>query len=71
MADRTQHAPHVDRYIPAHTNRGWGIAALVTLLAVAFAVGAYVIPERTYYDPTHPTAGVASPANQEQERAAH
>jgi hypothetical protein len=67
MADRTPHAPHVDRYIPAHNNGGWLTAAFVTLLAAACAFGAYVIHERTYYDPTHPTAGQASPAHQEQE----
>lgn len=48
---------HVPRYVPARTNDGWGIAALVVLLALVCAVGAGVIHQRTYKHPTDPTAG--------------
>lgn len=35
-------------------SRGWGVAALVTALAVACAVGAAWIHYSTYIHPTHP-----------------
>jgi hypothetical protein len=40
--------------------RGWGVAALICALAIACAVGAGIIHERTYMHPTHPLAGVPS-----------
>jgi hypothetical protein len=48
---------YVPRYVPARTNDGWGVAALVFLLALACAVGAGIIHKRTYKHPTDPTTG--------------
>lgn len=51
-----QHHPvHVDRYVPARTNEGWGAAAATVLLAVALIVGATVIHNATYKKPTDPS----------------
>lgn len=47
---------HTARHVPARTNEGWGVAALVVLLAIGCAVGATVIHKRTYKHPTDPTA---------------
>jgi len=46
---------HLPRYVPARTNEGWPIAGLVIALAVACAVGAAVIHQKTYKHPTDPT----------------
>ena len=46
---------HQDRYVPAVTNGGWPFAAGVVLLAVAFAVFATVVHNKTYKNPTDPT----------------
>jgi hypothetical protein len=46
---------HRDRYVPARTNQGWGVAALIVLLALALITGATVIHKRTYKPPTDPT----------------
>jgi hypothetical protein len=46
---------HVDRYVPARTNEGWSIAALVFLLAAICIVAVTVIHKRTYKHPTDPT----------------
>ena len=46
---------HVDRYVPANTNGGWGIAAGVILLAVACIVTVTIIHKRTYRHPTDVT----------------
>jgi hypothetical protein len=53
---------YVPRYVAARTNDGWGIAALVCLLALVCAVGAGVIHKRTYKHPTDPTAGSVNKA---------
>ena len=46
---------HVDRYVPANTNGGWGFAAGVVLLALAcFAMVTYV-HKKTYKHPTDVT----------------
>jgi hypothetical protein len=47
--------PHRDRYIPAKTNGGWGVAGLVVALAVALSIGAGVIHYKTYKHPTDVT----------------
>jgi hypothetical protein len=41
-----------DRRIEGNFSQGWGIAALVTLLAVACFVGAFLINRATHYSPT-------------------
>lgn len=46
---------HTDRYVPADTNGGWGIAAGVIALAIAFIIAATVIHKRTYKHPTDPS----------------
>ncbi|HKW47981.1 MAG TPA: hypothetical protein VJN70_11065 [Gemmatimonadaceae bacterium] len=46
---------HVDRYIPANTNGGWGVAAFILLLALACIVTATVVHKRTYRHPTDVT----------------
>jgi hypothetical protein len=46
---------HQDRYVPADTNAGWPFATGIVLLAVAFAVGAFVVHKKTYKHPTDVT----------------
>ena len=46
---------HTDRYVPANTNAGWGIAALIVGLAVVCIVTATVIHKKTYKHPSDPT----------------
>ena len=46
---------HVDRYVPAETNAGWGIAAGVILLAVACIVTVTYVHKKTYRHPTDVT----------------
>lgn len=46
---------HTDRYVPADTNGGWGIAAGVIALAIACIITATVIHNRTYKPPTDPS----------------
>jgi hypothetical protein len=50
-----QHHPHQDRYVPAHTNDGWGAAAATVLLALVLIASATVIHKRTWKQPTDPT----------------
>ncbi len=47
---------HVDRYVPAVTNGGWGFAAGIIALAILLIVAATVIHKKTYKHPTDPTA---------------
>ena len=67
MADRT-HGGVPERYVAPHNNaQGWGIAALVVLLALVCAFSAFTIHKRTYRDPTNPlgesrTASEGAPA---------
>lgn len=56
---------HVDRYIPARTNQGWGIAGLVLLLAILCIAGATYLYQTTYRHPTDlkmESAGAHTPA---------
>jgi hypothetical protein len=46
---------HIDRYVPADTNGGWGIAAGVVMLAVLLIVAVTMIHKRTYKHPTNVT----------------
>jgi len=58
-------AEHQDRYIPARTNEGWGIAGLVVLLAVLCAAGATYTYQKTHRHPTDlkmEAAGAHTPA---------
>ncbi|HEX3866552.1 MAG TPA: hypothetical protein VHV78_07345 [Gemmatimonadaceae bacterium] len=48
-------AHHVDRYVPADTNAGWGIAAFIILLAVACIASVTYIHKTTYKHPTDVT----------------
>jgi hypothetical protein len=51
------------RRIEGNFNQGWGIAALVTLMAVAGFATAYTLKQRTWHSPndvTAPTPGAAS-----------
>src|SRR6266480_3224752 len=43
---------HVDRYVPANTNGGWGIAAGIVLLALACIATATYVHKKTYKHPT-------------------
>ena len=59
------HPVHVDRYIPARTNEGWGAAAATIALALVCILGATVIHKKTYKPPTDPSwraAGQVPPA---------
>jgi len=51
------------RRIEGNFNQGWGIAVLVTLMAVAGFVTAYTIKSNTYHHPTDPTAPSAQAAD--------
>jgi hypothetical protein len=55
-------AEHHDRYIPARTNDGWGIAGLVVGLAIACIVVVTIIHKKTYTHPTDVTAGANATA---------
>jgi hypothetical protein len=46
---------HVDRYVPANTNGGWGFATFIVLLAVACIATATFVHKRTYKHPTDVT----------------
>ena len=46
---------HVDRYVPANTNGGWGFAAGVLLLVLACIVTATYVHRKTYKHPTDVT----------------
>jgi hypothetical protein len=46
---------HQDRYIPAETNGGWGVAAGVVLLALVCITVATTIYKKTYKQPTDVT----------------
>jgi hypothetical protein len=46
---------HVDRYVPADTNAGWGFAAGILALAVLCIVTATYIHKKTYKHPTDVT----------------
>ena len=46
---------HIDRYVPADTNGGWGFAAFIIGLAVACVVTATVVHKRNYRHPTDVT----------------
>ena len=48
-------ADHVDRYIPAETNGGWGFAAFIGLLTVALIIAVTYIHKETYRPPTDVT----------------
>ena len=45
-----------DRRIEGNFSQGWGIAGLITLLAVAAFIGAGVINRKTHRAPTDPLA---------------
>ena len=53
--DAEESMEHLDRHVPADVNGGWPIAAGVVALAVAFAVMAFVVHEKTYKHPTDVT----------------
>ena len=46
---------HVDRYVPANTNSGWGVAAGIVLLALACIATATYVHKKTYRHPTDVT----------------
>ena len=46
---------HVDRYVPAETNGGWGFAAGVMLLAIVLIATVTYIHKQTYRHPTDVT----------------
>jgi len=42
------------RYIPYPGNRGWGVAAFISILSIALYITAYAIHKATYRDPRLP-----------------
>ena len=46
---------HIDRYVPADTNQGWGIGAFIVLLALVCIATATYIHKKTYKHPTDGT----------------
>ena len=46
---------HVDRYVPAETNGGWGFASFVIFLVIACVAAATYIHKQTYKHPTDVT----------------
>lgn len=65
---------HVDRYVPANTNQGWGAAAIVILLVITCIVTATIIHKREYKHPTdvtwHPGSAKSAQRAAQAERAA-
>lgn len=64
MPDPHTSTTHVGRHVP-FKREGWGIAALVCLLAVLCAGGAWYVHNETYLHPTdvrNRTAGSSTPA---------
>ena len=47
---------HVDRYVPAQTNGGWGFAGFIIGLAIACILLATYVHQKTYKHPTDVTA---------------
>ena len=47
---------HVPRYVPARTNEGWPVVAVIWALTAALIIAVVVIHNRTYKHPTDPTA---------------
>jgi hypothetical protein len=45
-------AKHVDQYVPAETNGGWGFASGVILFTIALIVGVTYVHKQTYRHPT-------------------
>lgn len=45
---------HVPRYVPAKTNGGWSVVALIGVITAALIIGVTVIHNRTYRHPTDP-----------------
>ena len=48
-------ADHIDRYVPAETNGGWGFATAVIFLAIVLIAGVTYIHKQTYRHPTDVT----------------
>jgi len=46
---------HQPKYVPARTNDGWPVAALVVLLVVVCIASVSYIHKRTYKHPADPT----------------
>jgi hypothetical protein len=46
---------HIDRYIPAETNGGWGFASGVIVLAIVLIAAVAYIHNATYKPPTDVT----------------
>ena len=46
---------HHPKYVPARTNDGWSVAALVVLLTATLIATATYIHKKTYKHPTDPT----------------
>jgi hypothetical protein len=46
---------HIDRYVPAETNGGWGFASGVIVLAIALIAAVAYIHKSTYKHPTDVT----------------
>ena len=46
---------HVDRYVPAVTNGGWGFASFIIFLSIAFIVAVTYIHRQTWRQPTDVT----------------
>ncbi|MDB4877002.1 MAG: hypothetical protein JWM41_3448 [Gemmatimonadetes bacterium] len=46
---------HIDRYVPADTNGGWGVAAGVIVLALLCIATATYVHKKTYKHPTDVT----------------
>ena len=57
------HSPHVAGHKPAVTNGGWGVALLVSALAVVLWIGAWYIHRETFFEPSDPLSpGSETPA---------
>ena len=51
----TAMADHIDRYVPAETNGGWGFASFVIGLALVLIAVVTYVHKRTYVHPTDVT----------------
>jgi hypothetical protein len=48
-------AQHTDRYVPADTNGGWGVATGILVLTALIIIAVTYVHKRTYRHPTDVT----------------
>ena len=56
LTDEASMDQHVDKYVPADNNAGWGFATAIIVLALVCIAGATYVHKATYKHPTDLTA---------------